>query len=75
MGPGEYIQDRNKCRGEAYMIESAPTYDKIAVATYKTASLGSPNMAIAGTAVPYTTATKWYVLPGAVAVYHTILGD
>jgi prepilin-type N-terminal cleavage/methylation domain-containing protein len=72
LGPGEYMIDRNICRGEAYMIDSVKspetTTPTIAPATYKTATNT--------TVLPYTTATSsWYVLPGAVAVYHTIIGD
>jgi len=70
MGPGEYMMDRNYLRGEAYMIESALDATHIAPATYKTAS--QPANALV---LPSSTANKWFVLPGAVAVYHTVIGE
>jgi len=74
---GGYIIDRTKNAGEAYLIDYVkdPT-------TSPTIFLALPKSAT-GTANPRTTAPTlssatdpiWYVMPGAVAAFHTVIGD
>jgi prepilin-type N-terminal cleavage/methylation domain-containing protein len=71
MGPGEYMIDRRHFRGEAYMIESALDSTKIDPATYEAATRAIASVRY----LPSSTTNKWFVLPGAVAVYHTVIGE
>ncbi len=73
LGPGEYMMDRNVFRGEAYMLESAETSAKISPATFHQSRKASSG--IYPVYLPSSTTNKWFVLPGAVAVYHTIIGE
>ena len=78
-GPGSYLLQStatDNFRGEGYMIESVipstssppkPSEDKIALTT-------GPYPA-GGKIISMATPTEWWSLPGAMAVYHTILGD
>ena len=75
---GGYIIERTKNAGEAYLID----YVKDPTGTNPTIFLALPTSAT-GTANPRTTAPTlnsaadpiWYVLPGAVAAFHTVIGD
>ncbi|MBE3099980.1 MAG: prepilin-type N-terminal cleavage/methylation domain-containing protein [Planctomycetes bacterium] len=74
---GDYIIERTRNAGEAYLIDYVKN-----PATTPTIFLGVPKSAT-GTTNPPTSAPTlttaagpiWYVLPGAVAAFHTIIGD
>jgi len=87
MGAGTYILNRSKNAGEAHLIEyvrnpqataqiilAAPAASSSEVG----APTGTPLIASPPTTAPVLTTTTekiWYVMPGAVAAYHTIIGD
>jgi prepilin-type N-terminal cleavage/methylation domain-containing protein len=88
IGAGDYILDRSANCGEAYLIDAvtgAVNSEKLTVASYATAN---KNVLVQSASTPHpagahppTTAgvdvnnNTWTVLPGAVAVFHTIIGD
>jgi prepilin-type N-terminal cleavage/methylation domain-containing protein len=85
-GAGDYIIDRNSHAGEAYLIDMANTdpgktvYGMIgniaAPPIFLACSLSADGVGYS-TRVPTATGStnKWYVLPGAVGAFHTIIGD
>jgi prepilin-type N-terminal cleavage/methylation domain-containing protein len=80
-GPTPTTTTTTNFRGEAFLVDKVvpnsaspgdPTMDKIVLCTY---AYGDPVRTGAAGAVSYETLLNWISLPGAVAVYHTILGD
>jgi len=85
-GAGDYVIDRGRHAGEAYLIDQVHT-DPLKTISGLPGTLADPPIFLAcgltasGTKQAYAktvdfNANKiWYPLPGAVAVYHTIIGD
>ncbi|MCX5654386.1 MAG: prepilin-type N-terminal cleavage/methylation domain-containing protein [Planctomycetota bacterium] len=84
-GAGDYVIDRGRHAGEAYLIEQVHT-DPLKSISGLTGSLANPPIFLAcgltasGTKQAYSTVNVagnqiWHPLPGAVGVYHTIIGD
>jgi len=88
-GAGTYVLDwtgptattTTNFRGEAFMVDKVvpntatpgePTKDNIVLCTY---TYGEAPKTGAGGVVSYPTLLNWISLPGAVGVYHTIVGD
>jgi hypothetical protein len=86
VGAGGFVIDRSKNAGEAYLIDSVsvPSGNQFSQATVylsvpKTAD-GYPNLTGEKIGSPAPTMTNtaasiWYVQPGAVAAFHTVIGD
>jgi prepilin-type N-terminal cleavage/methylation domain-containing protein len=87
LAPGEYILDRNRCAGECYMIDSTSWISgsgstavwKVLPGPLDLAASTTPgNPAVTPPTlptIPTASTSGWYVMPGAVAVYHTVIGD
>jgi prepilin-type N-terminal cleavage/methylation domain-containing protein len=83
IGAGEYIMDRTIFRGEAYLVDTLsapnPGAEAItlgsgpwAIAQDAKQAIKLPTTWLAGTGTP---PASWCVLPGVVAVFHTVIGD
>ena len=88
VGAGAYILNRSKNAGEAHLIDYVrspeTTGTQIALAAPAAASTevgaatGTPAIASPPITLPVLTNANekvWYVLPGAVAAFHTVIGD
>jgi len=74
---GGYIIERTKNAGEAYLIDyvkDPATGPMIFLALPKSAT-GTTNPPTSAPTVTNATDPIWYVMPGAVAVFHTVIGD
>lgn len=75
-GPGDYVLDRNRCCGECYLIDSVSNPSGTWKITVGSSGLSSTTGAVAPPSIPTSGTTAiWYTMPGAVAVYHTVIGD
>ena len=74
---GGYIIERTKNAGEAYLIDyvKTPTTTPTIFLALPKSATGTTNPPTSAPTVTNATDPIWYVMPGAVAVFHTIIGD
>jgi hypothetical protein len=75
---GGYIIERTKNAGEAYLIDYVKDPGTTSAAIYLAASKSATGTTNPPTGPPTVTTADgpiWYVLPGAVAAFHTVIGD